>query len=103
MNFDMTGIKVSKKETKSIHLSFVCKKAMKKEFVGYDKLESETYDNNHIVIILKEHMFYMNLRYIDSIFFSTNAKKYVTISAGKKDQYKAEKLNICNFSILFQK
>lgn len=48
MNFDITTMKVSKKN----HLSFACKKAMEKEFVGYDKLESETNDNNRIVIIL---------------------------------------------------
>ena len=91
MNFDITTIKVSKKEKKKIHLSFACKKAMKKEFVGYDKLKGETNDNNHIVIILNGRMFCMNLRDIDSNFFSVNAKKYVTIYADKKGQYKIRK------------
>ena len=61
MNIDFTTLKVSKKEKKKIHLSFACKKAMKKEFVGYDKLQGETNDN-HIVIILNGLLFCMNLR-----------------------------------------
>ena len=64
---------------------------MKKEFVGYDKLEGETNDNNHIVIILNGRMFCTNLRDIYSNFFSVNAKKYITICIDRKSQYKVKK------------
>ena len=64
---------------------------MKKEFVEYDKLEGETNDNNHIVIILNGRLFCMNLRDIDSNFFSVNSKKYITIYADRKGQYKVKK------------
>ena len=89
IKFDITTINVSKKGEN--HLSFACKKAMKKEPVGYDKLERETNDNNRIIIILNGRPFCMNLRDIESNFFSVNAKKYLTIYTDKKGQYRVKK------------